>query len=245
MNDLVILQLQRNVIMTTSKDEIESAGVENNGESLDQLYPDELNISNQYKTRITYLKGENIFKQGAFAPYVIFVVNGLVKVYLQTGYDKQTNISLAKTGDFLAFSSIFGENIHTYSAQAVKDSVICMIEKESLKEVLLNNPQFALEITSKNYRNERHLFEVIKNISYKQMRGKLASTLLYLSQEEFLKEDVFQFLTRQDIADFASISTESAIKFLKEFEKEKVVKLSGKNITILDQDKLETISRTG
>ena len=120
-----------------------------------------------------------------------------------------------------------------------------MIEKERLKEVLLQNPQFALEITSKNYRNERHLFEVIKNISYKQMRGKLASTLFYLSQEEFLKEDVFRLLTRQDIADFASISTESAIKFLKEFEKEKIVKLSGKNVTILDQDKLLTISRNG
>lgn len=231
--------------MTTPKDEIKRDGIESSGDDINFLYPEELNISAQHKTQITYLKGENIFKQGAFAPYVIFVVKGLIKVYLQTGYDKQTNISLAKTGDFLAFSSIFGENIHTYSAQAVKDSIICMIEKESLKEILLNNPQFALEITSKNYRNERHLFEVIKNISYKQMRGKLASTLLYLSQEEFLKEDVFQFLTRQDISDFASISTESAIKFLKEFEKEKIVKLSGKNIIILEQEKLETISRTG
>ena len=231
--------------MTTPKDEIEGTGIEENGDDVNYLYPKELNITDQKKTRITYLKGENIFKQGAFAPYVIFVVKGLIKVYLQTGYDKQTNISLARTGDFLAFSSIFGENIHTYSAQAVKDSIICMIEKESLKEILLNNPQFALEITSKNYRNERHLFEVIKNISYKQMRGKLASSLLYLSHEEFLQEDVFQFLTRQDIADFASVSTESAIKFLKEFEKEKVIRLKGKDITILDQDKLEIISRTG
>ena len=245
MNVLVILQRQRNVKMVTPNDEIKGTGIEDNLGDFNHLYPEELNIDGQYKTQITYLKGENIFKQGAFAPYVIYVVKGLVKVYLQTGYDKQTNISLAKTGDFLAFSSIFGENIHTYSAQAVKDSVICMIEKESLKEVLLNNPQFALEITSKNYRNERHLFEVIKNISYKQMRGKLASTLLYLSHEEFLKENVFAFLTRQDIADFASISTESAIKFLKEFEKEKVVKLSGRNIAIIDNDKLEIISRTG
>ena len=231
--------------MTIPDDEIKGTGIENNYSDFNKLYPEELDIQGQHKTQITYLKGENIFKQGAFAPYVIFVVKGLIKVYLQTGYDKQTNISLAKTGDFLAFSSIFGENIHTYSAQAVKDSVICMIEKESLKEVLLKNPQFALEITSKNYRNERHLFEVIKNISYKQMRGKLASTLLYLSHEEFLKENVFQFLTRQDIADFASISTESAIKFLKEFEKEKVIKLNGKDITIYDHEKLEIISRTG
>jgi CRP/FNR family transcriptional regulator len=205
----------------------------------------QMEILQENKTRVSYLKGENIFKQGAFAPYVIYVVEGLVKVYLQTGFEKQVNISLAKSGDFLAFSSIFGENIHNYSSQALKDSEICMIEKESLKSILLKNPQFALQVTSKNYRNERHLFEIIKNVSYKQMRGKLASSLLYLSQDEFIKEEVFRYLTRQDIADFASVSTESAIKFLKEFEKEKIIKLEGKSIGILDLAKLESMSKNG
>lgn len=213
-------------------------------ENLMEQLPGVMGNITENKTRISYLKGETIFKQGAFAPYVLFVVRGLIKVYLQTGFEKQINLSLAKTGEFLAFSSIFGENIHTYSAQALKDSLICMIEKESLKKILLNNPDFALEVTSKNYLNERHLLEIIKNISYKQMRGKLASSLLYLSHEDFLKENIFQFLTRQEIADFASISTESAIKFLKEFEKEKLVKLKGKNIEIIDRKKLETISKT-
>ena len=223
-----------------------SENIENTGQPANfvQHFPDALNQLARHKTRISYLKGETIFKQGAFAPYVLFVVQGLIKVYLQTGYDKQMNISLAKTGDFLAFSSIFGENIHTYSAQALKDSEICMVEKESLKEILMQNPQFALEITSKNYSNERHLLEIIKNLSYKQMRGKLASGLLYLSQEDFLKEDVFEFLTRQELADFASVATESAIKFLKEFEKEGIIKLEGKNIAITDLKKLENISKT-
>ena len=213
--------------------------------NVEKQFPEELEILQQYKTRITYLKGENIFKQGAFAPYVLYVVNGLVKVYLQTGYDKQINVSLARSGDFLAFSSIFGENIHTYSAQAIKDAEICMIEKESLKEALLKHPDFALKITSKNYRNERHLLEIIKNVSYKQMRGKLATSLLYLSQEEFLEENIFTYLTRQDIADFASISTESAIKFLKEFEKEKILKLKGKDVKILNYELLGSISKNG
>ncbi len=210
-----------------------------------QMFPDDLKISDRYKTKITYLKGENIFKQGAFAPYVIYIVSGLVKVYLQTGYDKQINISISRSGEFLAFSSVFGENIHTYSTQAVSDAEICMIEKESLKEALLKNPEFALQITSKNYRNERHLLEIIKNLSYKQMRGKLASALLYLSQEEFLEEKIFEYLSRQDIADFASISTESAIKFLKEFEKEEILKLSGKDILVLNSEKLEQLSKNG
>jgi CRP/FNR family transcriptional regulator, polysaccharide utilization system transcription regulator len=227
-----------------NNENIENTGQVTGLTNLMQHFPDALNQLAQNKTRISYLKGETIFKQGAFAPYVLFVVQGLIKVYLQTGYDKQMNISLAKTGDFLAFSSIFGENIHTYSAQALKDSEICMIDKESLKDILLQNPQFALEITSKNYRNERHLLEIIKNLSYKQMRGKLASGLIYLSQEDFLIEDVFELLTRQELADFASIATESAIKFLKEFEKEGIIRLDGKGIKITDRKKLEIISKT-
>uniref|UniRef100_UPI00321692DE Crp/Fnr family transcriptional regulator n=1 Tax=uncultured Draconibacterium sp. TaxID=1573823 RepID=UPI00321692DE len=199
----------------------------------------------QHKTRVQYLKGENIFKQGAFAPYVIYVVEGLVKVYLQTGFDKQINISISKPGDFLAFSSIFGESVHTYSTQAIINTEICMIEKESLKKILLENPEYALKITSKNYSYEKHLLEIIKNVSYKQMRGKLASSLLYLSGEDFKGKNIFQFLTRQDLADFASISTESAIKFLKEFEKEGLLKLKGKAIEITDVVKLQNISKNG
>jgi len=209
------------------------------------LIAENLNIGDRQKAKITYLRGEQIFKQGAFAPYIIYVVSGLVKVYLQTGYEKQINITLAKAGDFLAFASVFGESVHTYSAQALKESEICMIEKESLKAALLNNPEFALQITSRNYRIESLLLETIKNLSYKQMRGKLASSLLYLSQEEFVSENVFEYLTRQDLADFASVSTESAIKFLKEFEKEGIVNLNGKNIQLIDTAKLEQISKNG
>lgn len=199
----------------------------------------------EHKTRVQYLKGENIFKQGAFAPYIIYVIKGLVKIYLQTGIDKQINIGIAKTGDFLAFSSIFGETVHTYSTQALTSAEICMIEKESLKKLLLDNPDFALKITSKNYLIEKHLLEIIINTSHKQMRGKLASSLLYLSDKDFLKENIFQFLTRQDLADFASISAESAIKFLKEFEKEGILKLNGKSIEITDISKLKGISKNG
>ena len=217
----------------------------NDKTNFEQMFPEELKILEGNKTKIAYLKGENIFKQGAFAPYVIYIVSGLVKVYLQTGYDKQINIGIAQKGEFLAFSSVFGEKVHSYSTQAITNAEVCMIEKESLKNALLKNPEFALQITSKNYRNERLLIEIIKNLSYKQMRGKLASAIIYLSQIEFLNENIFENLTRQEIADFASISTESAIKFLKEFEKEGIVILNGKNIEIIHHEKLEQLSKNG
>lgn len=205
----------------------------------------ELDFLNHKKKQLTYLKGENIFKQGAFAPYVMYVQSGLVKVYLQTGHNKQVNLRIAKQGDFLAFSSVFGEDTYTYSSIALNDAEICMIDKEQLKQLLFRNNEFAMRITSSNYKNENHLLSIISSISYKQMRGKLATALCYLSQSELLEEKIFSYLTRQDIADFASITTESAIKFLKEFEKENTLSLKGKNITIIDHAKLQDTAKNG
>jgi len=209
------------------------------------LYPDELEFINSRKTQITYLKNETIFKQGAFAPYVLYVMDGLVKVFLQTGNTKQLNIRLAKQGDFLAFSSVFGMNIYKYSAVAVKESTICMIDKAALKKLIMENTDFSARIITRNCSNEDRYLQIIQNISHKQMRGKLASALLYLSSAEFMAENAFQYLTRQDIADFASVTVESTVKFIKEFEKEGLLKLRGKEIEPIDRNKLEEIGRKG
>lgn len=209
------------------------------------LYPDELEFINSKKTQISYLKGENIFKQGAFAPYVLYVVDGLVRVFVQVGSNRQLNIRLSKQGDFMAFSSIFGDNVYNYSAVAIRDSTICMIDKSALMQLLIKNADFAMRITTKNCQNEGRYLDIIQNISYKQMRGKLASALLYLSANDFLEEGVFQYLTRQDIADFASITIESTVKFIKEFEKERIIELNGKDIKIINKDKLVEIGRRG
>lgn len=206
---------------------------------------EEFETLHKKQTELTYERGEHIFKQGAFAPHVLFIQTGLVKVYLHTGTRKHMNLWIARSGDFLAFSTVFGKDTYPYSAVALKDSELMMIEKESLKALLRTNPEFALRITSKNYGTEQHLLDIVTNLSYKQMRGKLASCLLYLSDGPLLKEQVFTYLSRQDIADFASISVENVVRFLKEFEQDGILQLEGKNIKIADREQLASVSNTG
>jgi CRP/FNR family transcriptional regulator len=209
------------------------------------LNKEDLEFILQNKTQIEYQKGETVFKQGAFASHVLFVNQGLVKIYVQAGKDKLLNIRLAKSGDFMAFASIFGDEKYQYSAVALTDSIICMINKDALIKVLLRNPEFAMQITSRNIFQESRYLDIIKNVTYKQMRGKLASTILYLTSEEYKNEDVFKFLTRQEIADFASITLESTVKFLKEFEKENIVSLENKDIIVKNWDALKELSDFG
>jgi CRP/FNR family transcriptional regulator len=66
------------------------------------------------------------------------------------------------------------------------------------------------------------------------MNGRMAETLLYL--ETFRPEfpEIFQILSRKELADFAGISTESAVKLLKNFEKDGLIELKDKDIIILN-----------
>jgi CRP/FNR family transcriptional regulator len=80
---------------------------------------------------------------------------------------------------------------------------------------------------------------------YKQMNGRIAETLLYIDSLKFEYPDIFQLLSRKDIADFAGISTESTVKLLKSFEKEGLIELHEKNIMLVNHRELLEISKKG
>lgn len=210
-----------------------------------QLIPSELEFIDENKIQVLYRKGENICKQSAFASYVLYISDGLVKLYLESPNHKNINIKILKTSEFIGLSSIYGENIYNYSAVALEDSTICLIEKESFRKLLNNNGNFASGIIQWYCNNEKHLFNKIKSIGHKQMHGRLADTLLYLSDESFNQIDLFSFLTRKDIADFACISTESTVRLLTELKNDGVIELEGRMIKILDRKHLIEISKRG
>jgi len=86
---------------------------------------------------------------------------------------------------------------------------------------------------------------ITRNILYKQMNGRMADTLLYLDSLKAENENIFRLLSRRDIADFAGISAESAVKLLKNFEEDSLIQLIEKDIIIVNYEKLKEISKRG
>jgi CRP/FNR family transcriptional regulator len=69
--------------------------------------------------------------------------------------------------------------------------------------------------------------------------------LLYLNEIKNDFPEIFQLLSRKDIADFAGISTESAVKLLKTFEKDDLIALHEKDISIRKEQALMDIFKRG
>ncbi|MCD4697360.1 MAG: Crp/Fnr family transcriptional regulator [Bacteroidales bacterium] len=210
-----------------------------------KLIPSELEFINQNKTQILYHKGENICKQGAFASYVLYISDGLVRLYLESPNNKNINLKILKTSEFIGLSSIYGDNIYNYSTVALQDSVMCLIEKDSFRKLLADNSHFASEIIKWYCENEKQLFNKIQSLGNKQMHGRLADTLIYLCNQILQAEKVFSHLSRKDIAEFAGLSTESTVRLLTELKNENIIDITGKEIKILNPDLLKNISRRG
>jgi cAMP-binding proteins - catabolite gene activator and regulatory subunit of cAMP-dependent protein kinases len=197
------------------------------------------------RTQVFFRKGENLTKQGTFASYVLFVLEGLVKVYVEDGGSRNFNLQAVRKGEFVGLLAIFGESIYSYSATALTDTRVFLVEKEAIIKIIQNNGKFAYHIVEHYCKQTTSVFATLRGMMFKQMNGHLADTLLYLSSGRFEGEDVISLLSRKEIAEFAGISTESTVKLLKTFEKEGIIRLEEKKVSILNRDLLVEISKRG
>jgi CRP-like cAMP-binding protein len=209
------------------------------------LLPEEADLVRAGKTQVIFRKGDNLTKQGAFATYVLFIVDGLVKQYLEGDGTRNYNLKIISPGEFLGLSAVFSVNTFNYSSVAITECRAFLIEKEAIARVIKQNGVFGFNMIKRFCNQNTSLFGTVGNLLYKQMNGRLAETLLYLEGLRDQHADIFQLLSRKDVAEFAGISTESTVKLLKTFEKDGLIELKEKDIRIINHDLLVEISRRG
>jgi CRP-like cAMP-binding protein len=209
------------------------------------LSANEVELVRTSKTQVLFRKGDNLTKQGAFASYVLFVISGLAKQYIEGDGSKNFNLRIIKPGEFVGLSAVFTKNTFHYSSVALTDSQVYLVEKDVIAKVIKQNGMFGFSIIQRYCEQNANLFDTLQNIMYKQMNGRMADTLLYIDSLKKENAEIFQLLARKDIADFAGVSTESAVKLLKTFEKEGLIALNEKDIAILKRENLIEISKRG
>ncbi|NVN95627.1 MAG: Crp/Fnr family transcriptional regulator [Bacteroidetes bacterium] len=216
-----------------------------NAPCFQMLSPEEVELIRAAKTQVSFRKGDNLTKQGAFASYVLFVITGLAKQYIEGDSSKSLNLRIIKPGEFVGLSAVFTKNKFNYSSVAITDCQVYLIEKVSIANIVQQNGMFGFNIIKRYCEQNVNLFDTLRNMTYKQMNGRIADTLLYLDSLKNQTPEIFQLLSRKDIADFAGISTESAVKLLKSFEKDNLIALHEKDIQLIDYNTLNEISRKG
>ncbi|WP_299135167.1 Crp/Fnr family transcriptional regulator [uncultured Tenacibaculum sp.] len=212
--------------------------------SLKALTKDELVRISGCKTSKLVKKGEVLFEEGEHINGVFCIKDGVCKVSKMSDNGRDQIVHLIKKGDLLGERSLINNETSNLKAIAVNDMEVCFIPKEEIIKDLEKNQNFTMEILKNMALSLKNADNVIVDMAQKTVKQRLAVTLLYLD-ERFLKNSegaIDVNFSREDIANIIGTATESAIRLLSEFKKNKLISLKGKNITILNPRGLKDIS---
>lgn len=209
------------------------------------LSDEELSIINRDRYSVRFHEGEVILKQGTAANTLISVIDGFARKYMEGFNDRKLILDFVKPWQLVGAPGVHNNGKNSYSVVAIQETLVCFLDAKNFTEVLGRNGEFAkayVELCSGNYGRS---LERMVSLSQKQMHGRIADALIYLTKEIYESDLIGSEITRQDIADYTSMSKDSAIRILKEFERDQIVRLLGKSIEIIDGDRLRSVSVNG
>ena len=209
------------------------------------LNEEELTLIDRNKITVMFKKGETIKKQGTFMSHVLSLNSGLAKLYLEGLKERNAILRIVKPTNFIGGPGIYLDQIHHFTITALMDSSVCFIDLQVFKQIIDNNKTFAIEFMKDFSSNILSVYNRLINLTQKQMPGRMADTLLYLFTEIFESTRFPKIITSYDLADLSSMSKDSALKVLRSFDKEKIIRVSDNEIVLLDPEALKTISRIG
>lgn len=209
------------------------------------LREEDFRLIEENRFEILYHAGETIFKQGTSFTHIICILEGLVKVYLESGDKKNFIFSVLGPGDMVINPGMFTVDMQQFTVVAVEDTVACHIEKQVMEEIIRTNNLFAIEMLKRaNMRNKAY-FRKFLTLTRKQMPGRVAEVILYLYKNVYKTNPYILTLTRQEMADMAAITKESTIRVLKDFKDAGLISLNGNDLRILNEKALMNISANG
>lgn len=205
----------------------------------------EHDVINDARKEFIFSRGEVIRQEGETIKSFLYLRKGLVKLFKTDKNGKDQILSINKPTDFINLLSIFSNSTYKYSISALEETYVCEVELPALMEVIKSNSAFALRILNRISNISDEIIENRFEISQKQVKGRVAHILLFLADNIYNNRTFRMPVTRREVGELISMTTENTIRTFSEFKKDGIVSFDGKVITIEDYDRLKNVNKTG
>ena len=206
------------------------------------LSGEESKIVDEERYEVFFKAGENIVKQGTILTHLTSIVSGFVKIYIEGYSGKNLLLSLAGPHTLIGGPGMFTDNRNHFTITALEDTRVCFINSDNFKRVLALNDEFNRQFLRHVNNKTIEIFQKMISLTQKQMHGRMADVLILLSEKVYKSSNFDIPLSRQDLADMTAMSKDSAIRVLKEFEKDQIAKINGRTVQIFSPDALKELS---
>lgn len=193
-------------------------------------------------TMSTVPKGRVFYRPEEPTEVLFILKKGRVQLYRISPEGKKLVITTLGPGTLFGEMALLGQWMHNTFAEAVEESLICVMSRTDLERLVINRPQVALrmlEITSKRLREAEGRLE---DLAFKGIPARLASLLVRLAEEQ--DGTSISGLTHQDLAETVGTYRETATQVLNDLKAQGLIDIGRKRIVILDKEGLNEIAET-
>ncbi len=198
-------------------------------------------------TETHYGKNEYIFREGDPTEYFHIVKEGTVKCVKSTPDGKECTLKMLMPGDlFCCDAATFDGSSHPGSAQPMGDVSILRMSKKAYFDLLRRHPDAALEVIKYLGNRLNEAQEKNKVLALDRADQRLAALLVDLATRNGVKDPngirLSVRLTRQDMANMVGITTETAIRIMSRFTRERLVSGTANRLIVRDVPRLKTLA---
>jgi len=186
----------------------------------------------------TLEQGEFIFWDGDAPGWFYIVAEGKVKVFKQASSGKEFIIAFFGPGEMFGEVAVFENKPYPASARAVDHTRVLGVKREDFLSFLTQRPEVALRIIYVLGGRLRDAQGRLRDIAGERVEQRVASVLLMLSS----KLGPSLPFTRQEIADMAGTTTETAIRVMGRLRESGLIRSARGKTIILDEAKLRLLS---
>lgn len=187
--------------------------------------------------------GKAVFVEGDDAENVYEVVRGMLKLYKLMPDGRRQIMGFLSAGDLLGLSF---SGVYSYTAEAVTDVTLCRYSRARFERLVDEVPGFARRLLAVRSDELRAAQEQMLLLGRKMAVEKISSFLLMLAdrQAEVQEADVVHLpMSRNDIADYLGLTTETVCRTLTKLKSLGAIKsLSTANIKLVDRGRIEELA---
>jgi CRP-like cAMP-binding protein len=193
----------------------------------------------------TLKPGMIIFSEGTEATGFYAVISGCVKVFKVSSDGKEQVIHIFGPGEIFGEVPMFeGKNFPAHAETLVK-SRLFFFPKKSFITLIRRNPFLAMNMVAALSRRLKDLTRLIEELSLKEVPGRLATYLLYLS-DSGLEPSVLKLdIPKKLLASLLGTIPETLSRIFLKMNSQGVIKMKGRTFTIRDKEALKKISLEG
>jgi len=202
------------------------------------LNEDELSALAGLAAERSFQPDEFILWEGDEPDYFYVVAEGQVKVVKNSSTGREFIIAFFGPGEMFGEVAVFEGKPYPASAQATSACRILAIKRQSFLDFLATRPQVALRIINILGGRLRDAQGRLKDFAGERVEQRLARILLMLASR---MGTTLRF-TRQELADMAGTTTETAIRVTGGLSERGIIITSRGQIIIADEAKLKALA---